>query len=255
VLRAAQRREQAAECGNRNQVVDRYGAGAKKELLRALLGTTEGLSAEALGRHLGITPNTVRQHLAALVNDGFVAPAGMRRSVGRPEQLRVLTERGRELFARHYYWFAELLVGLVRREHGGEGLRERRLGAEVAAGLRQRGSDAATRETAVDELAGLMAQLGYSANSRVGSDGEKVIEAQNCVFHQLAMKDPDICALDLDLALLSAFTGREVDHQECMARGGSVCRFRFSGGSGPGRARETLPRSPAPRDATGVGGG
>ena len=205
----------------------------QKELLRALLGTTEGLSAEALARHLGITTNAVRQHLAALANDGLVAPAGMRRSGGRPEQLHVLTGRGRELFPRHYSWFAELLVGLVRQEHGSEGLSERlhRLGQEVAAGLRQRRSDGATQATVVDELAGLMAELGYSAKS-VGSDSEKVIEAQNCVFHQLAMKDPDICAFDL--ALLSAFTDREVDHQECMARGGSVCRFRFGGGSRPG---------------------
>ena len=226
----------------------------QKELLRALLGTTEGLSADALAYHLGITTNAVRQHLAALANDGLVAPAGLRRSGGRPEQLHVLTERGRELFPRHYSWFAELLVGLVRQEHGGVGLRERlrRMGAEVAAGLRQRRSDAAARATAVDELAGLMVELGYSATS-VGSDGEQVIEAQNCVFHQLAMKDPDIC--DFDLALLSAFTGRDVDHQECMARGGSVCRFRFGGGIGPGRASEMLPRSPTPRDVTGIGGG
>lgn len=54
-----------------------------------------------------------------------------------------------------------------------------------------------------------------------------MIEADNCVFHELAAKHPEIC--DLDLALMGTFTDSDVDHQECMARGGNVCRFRFSG--------------------------
>lgn len=70
-----------------------------------------------------------------------------------------------------------------------------------------------------------MEDLGHeTGNVDIGS-GEPVIEASNCVFHQLAMGNPEICALDL--ALLSAFTDSAVDHQECMATGGHVCRFRF----------------------------
>jgi len=52
-----------------------------------------------------------------------------------------------------------------------------------------------------------------------------VIAADNCVFHDLALKDPEVC--EFDLALLSTFTESRVDHQECMARGGGVCRFKF----------------------------
>ena len=33
-----------------------------------------------------------------------------------------------------------------------------------------------------------------------------------------------------DLALLSEFTGLSVEHQECMAKGGHVCRFKFKPG-------------------------
>jgi hypothetical protein len=28
--------------------------------------------------------------------------------------------------------------------------------------------------------------------------------------------------------MMGALTGSKVDHQECMARGGNVCRFKFS---------------------------
>ena len=53
-----------------------------------------------------------------------------------------------------------------------------------------------------------------------------VIEADNCVFHELAIKNPEICRFDL--ALMGAFTDSSVEHQECMARSGNVCRFKFT---------------------------
>jgi len=31
-----------------------------------------------------------------------------------------------------------------------------------------------------------------------------------------------------DLAMMERFTDSKVDHQECMARGGNVCRFKFT---------------------------
>jgi hypothetical protein len=39
------------------------------------------------------------------------------------------------------------------------------------------------------------------------------------------VKNPDIC--HFDLALLSSFTDSVVDHQECMAKNGNVCRFKL----------------------------
>jgi len=46
------------------------------------------------------------------------------------------------------------------------------------------------------------------------------------VFHDLARKNPEVC--QFDLALLSTFADSKVDHEECMAKGGNVCRFKFS---------------------------
>ncbi len=40
------------------------------------------------------------------------------------------------------------------------------------------------------------------------------------------MKNPEVC--QFDLSLLSGLTGSKVDLDECMARGGHVCRFRFT---------------------------
>ncbi len=199
----------------------------QQDLLRSLLACKGGLTVVELAERLRITGNAVRQHLGALENEGLVAPGELRPSGGRPEQLYVLTAAGKELFPRHYAWFAQLVVESIRKEAGAEATRER-LGA-MGAGVAQqllRQHPTLDRRQRVEKLAGIMAEMGYETRESKGVGEETVIEADNCVFHDLAMSDPDIC--EFDRALLSTFTDSAVDHQECMAKGGNVCRFCFS---------------------------
>ena len=140
----------------------------------------------------------------------------------------MLTEKGKEVFPRHYSWFAQLVVESITREHGTQGLHERlgAIGADVGAQLRSQNPGLDTRAQKVERLAELMDQLGYNARDADARNKMPVIEADNCVFHELAIKNPEICRFDL--AMMSAFTESNVEHQECMARGGNVCRFKFT---------------------------
>ena len=199
----------------------------QRHLLELLLRSKAGLTVDELSDGLKITRNAVRQHLAALESDGLTAAGDTRPSGGRPQQLYVLTDKGKEVFPRRYSWFAQLVIEGIKREHGTEGLSERLkdIGAAVGTQLRGESPGLTSREQKVEKLAGLMDGLGYNARRAAG--GTPAIEADNCVFHELAEKNPEIC--QFDLALMSAFTDSKVDHQECMARGGNVCRFKFSG--------------------------
>lgn len=199
----------------------------QEELLRLLLKNKAGMTADELTTPLTITRNAVRQHLAALENDGLVKKGGTRASGGRPEQLYILTDKGNEFFPRHYDWFAQLLIQSVQQESGVNGLSDRlsAMGTQAGKQLLAQHSELVTRGEKTKKLSELMAQLGYSARS-TGGDKAEVIEADNCVFHTLALTNPAIC--DFDLALMSAFTDSKVDHQECMAKGGNVCRFKFT---------------------------
>lgn len=199
----------------------------QQALLRALLRRKSGLTVDEISKALKVTRNAVRQHLAALANDGLVSPGGTRPSGGRPEQLYVLSEAGKELFPRQYSWLAQLVVESIRQESGPEGLRARleSMGTAVAQRLRERHPGLATREQKVEKLSELMQDLGYDTRDKPDQGHATTIEADNCIFHSLAMKNPEVCAFDL--ALLSTFADSSVDHQECMARGGNVCRFRF----------------------------
>jgi predicted ArsR family transcriptional regulator len=200
----------------------------QRKLLQLLLTNKAGLSVDELAKRLEITRNAVRQHVSALENDGLVMGGATRPSGGRPEQLYHLTGKGKELFPRQYSWLAQLVMESLKKESGANGLRERlsAMGARVAEQLRAQYPGLKTRQEKVQKLSELMEQLGYNTgSSATAASGGPVIEADNCVFHDLALKDPDVC--QFDLALLSNFTDSKVDHQECMATGGHVCRFKF----------------------------
>lgn len=72
-----------------------------------------------------------------------------------------------------------------------------------------------------------MRELGYQSGSIDPANGKlPAIEATNCVFHSLAQRYPEVCYFDL--ALMSEVVGSDVIHDECMVRGGNVCRFIFT---------------------------
>lgn len=199
----------------------------QKELLQLLLKNKAGMTVDELSGQLSITRNAVRQHLAALENDGLVKKGATRASGGRPEQLHVLTDKGKECFPRHYAWFAQLLIESVQQQVGADGLadRLRTMGTQVGKQLRAQHPELVSRSEKIQKLSEIMEQLGYNARS-TGGDKAKAIEADNCVFHTLALTNPNVC--QFDLALLSAFTDSAIDHQECMAKGGNICRFKFT---------------------------
>ncbi|MES2073836.1 MAG: HTH domain-containing protein [Pseudomonadota bacterium] len=199
----------------------------QKELLKLLLKNKAGMTADELSAQLAITRNAVRQHLAALENDGLLKKGVTRASGGRPEQLYVLTDKGHECFPRHYAWFAQLLLESVQQEAGAEGLGERlsTMGTRVGKQLRAQHPELVSRSEKVQKLSEIMEQLGYDAQN-AGDGKAEAIEADNCVFHTLALSNPNIC--QFDLALLSAFTDSAVDHQACMAKGDNICRFKFN---------------------------
>jgi predicted ArsR family transcriptional regulator len=196
-------------------------------LLRALLHHKTGMTVDALTDSLNVSRNAVRQHLTVLERDGVVARSRTQPSGGRPEQVYVITEKGQELFPRQYSWFSEMLIGTLRATLGEDGAAARleEMGRSVGSSIAERLPGTAKREERVAAAADAMEGLGYEATV-VATDENLDIDAQNCVFHQLARKYPEICKFDL--ALLARATGQQVEHRCCMARGDAKCSFRFT---------------------------
>ena len=194
--------------------------------MAALLQQKGGLTIDALVEKLGITRTAVRQHLSALEREGKIARGGVRPSGGRPQHLYVLTAAGTEQFPRRYSWFADLLMGLLKGELGGEALRKRleALGAAAADSLRAQHGSEGRLQPRLAALATAMRDMGYETDP-VPPGRAREIVAHNCVFHQIAAAHPEVCAFDL--GFMARFAGAKIEHTECMARGQHVCRFRF----------------------------
>lgn len=202
----------------------------QQQLLRHLQSAREGLSIDALSTALDISRNAVRQHLSALLAQRLVAHGAVIPTGGRPEQRYVLTDDGREFFPRRYVELASRLIREIGSSLGENQLQKllMRLGDETGKDLAKKleGKSDAEHCTAI---AAAMTDLGYDAHAEI-KGASREIHAKNCVFHHLAQNHPAVCRFDL--AFLARASGQRVEHSECMVRGGGICRFRFSRGSG-----------------------
>lgn len=197
----------------------------QQKLLRKLLLAPQGASVELLCGKLGVTHNAVRQHLTALIGSGLVERGNAQPTGGRPQSRYLLTAAGRELFPRNYGLIA---VGILEHLYAKAGKTD--VQAMLADMGHSLGVAAAERinTTTADEIATALAEqldtLGYEALA-VRHGEEIQVEAYNCVFHALAKSHPDVCRFDL--AFMEAATGRQIQHMECLVRGGHSCRFRI----------------------------
>ncbi|MVV52248.1 HTH domain-containing protein [Pseudomonas sp. PB120] len=192
----------------------------QQDLLNALLYHASGMSIDELAEHLSVTRTAVRQHLASLERDGLVLRGETRPTGRRPEQLYQLTDHAKEQFPRQYQMLASVLIEEVADIIGPEALASlmRSMGRKLALDREHQVVDEA-------RIVQHMNQAGYEAEVFFRASDDKEIVAHNCVFHRLAAAHPVVC--ELDLALIGTLGGGEVEHNECMVRGGDVCRFKI----------------------------
>lgn len=201
----------------------------QQELLKLMLRRKEGLSIDELASEANITRPAVRQHLTSLEVAGFVCNGEERKTAGRPGQTFVLTKRGTDLFPKQYNWFSGLLLQAIKDERGSDGLAAwlREIAGTIGTSLAQRleGMDDDRRLEAVVTIMNDLAFESRAIHPDDRSD-ERAIEASNCIYHDLAGQFPEVCQFDLEL--LSQLTHAEIAHQDCMVRGGNICRFRLA---------------------------
>jgi len=197
---------------------------SQRKILAGLLKSQEGMTIDDFVNDLKITRTAVNQHINSLEKAGFLKKYKLMKTGGRPGQTYVLSDKGIHLFPKQYAWFSGLLLKNLKDKLGSDGLADvlRDLGEQVA-GLHSDRVHGTTPTEKLIEIAAVMKELGYESN--VNPVEEDIISACNCVYHDLAAEIPEVCSFDL--ALLSAMSGRKVEHLECMVRGGHKCQFKI----------------------------
>lgn len=194
------------------------------QILDLLLNTKAGLCIDEIAGKLSISRNAVQQHIDKLERDGYVKTGMLNKTAGRPVRVFVLTEAGINSFQKQYAWFSELILAKLRQEMGPEALQRylHELAGSLSQGLLPQFAGKQDEER-LAELIRVMNELGFKARLNAANGDQPAIEAFNCIYHDLAQKFQEVC--EFDRTLITALLDREIDHLECMAKGGGVCKF------------------------------
>jgi len=169
----------------------------------------------------------VQQHFVVLERDGYIQAGVLNKTAGRPVRSYVLTEAGINSFPKQYAWFSELILTDLKNELGSEAFQRylHKLGSNLSQSLLPQFEGKQTDER-IEALVKVMEGLGFNArNMTDSSTNEHAIEANNCIYHDLAKKHEELC--EFDRTLISSLLDKTIDHVECMAKGGAVCRFKI----------------------------
>ncbi|MGR8998571.1 MAG: helix-turn-helix transcriptional regulator [Gammaproteobacteria bacterium] len=197
------------------------------QILKLLLENKTGLSIDEIATALNISRNAVQQHFSVLERDGYIQAGELKKTAGRPVRSYVLTEAGINSFPKQYAWFSELILSDLKNEMGSEAFQRylHRLGNNLSQKFLSRFKGKQTDER-IEELLKIMDELGFKTKNLKDSDSnERTIEACNCIYHDLAQKHEEIC--EFDRTLMSSLLDKDIEHVECMAKGGAVCRFKI----------------------------
>jgi len=194
---------------------------SRRRLLDALKRLGTATLREAAG-DLGLSRETVREHLNALGADGLVARAGSRRAgPGRPEILYRLTARAEALFPqREGEVLAELAAYLLARGEQAslrrffEERATRRLGTarERLSGLRGR--------KRLDEVARILSEEGYMARAVGGT-----LRLAHCPLRGAVSVTRLPCRAEL--AMVESLLGRRLKRTDYLPDGGLSCSYRL----------------------------
>lgn len=199
----------------------------QQQILNLLLEKKSGLCIDEIAAALGISRNAVQQHLNKLERDGYVELGSLNKTAGRPVRSFVLTEAGFNSFPKQYAWFSELVLSNLKEKMGHEAFLQylHQLGLSLSQSLLPR-FDGLPIDRKIEELIKVMDNLGFQTRSSAEqTEQPPSIEAFNCVYHDLANKYEEIC--EFDRTLISTLLNQEIDHAECMAKGGAKCCFKI----------------------------
>jgi predicted ArsR family transcriptional regulator len=190
-----------------------------------ILRTSGPLTVGELGERLGITHVAVRRHLTSLERDGLVSSVQERLPMGRPTRVYSLTETADDLFPKKYGALTLEILDFLN--DADEGMVEKFFENRGKNFVARYGPEVSQGETLADRvgrLSDVQMANGYLATWENDGSAELVLKEFNCPVHQVSRKYPQACQHELEF--FKTVLGTEnVERVECIAKGGSSCRY------------------------------
>ncbi len=202
-------------------------AGSRDLVLRTLLSQPR-CSINELAEKVGISPISIRHHIASLEAEGLIACEDERHGVGRPRQVFFLTERGIEQFPTRY---VQLTLRLL--EH----LKETMPEAMINKLFTQMANDLAkdlsvgteiqnlSMEERLNLVKSLLRQEGFNIEWEQLDDGYQIHEA-SCPYYFIGQNHPEVCTVDQ--ILISTVLSVPAEKIKCILNGDNNCTYLIS---------------------------
>ena len=203
------------------------GDSTRTQVARAILEGGPATAAD-LAERLSMTSAGIRRHLDALMADGVLSArdpyqiAETQRGRGRPSQVFVMTDLGREKFEHSY---DDLAVSALKfmSSKSGEGLVEA-FAQSRAEDFAKRIAPQLTDELNMGEKSQVLAEFlsaeGYAASIHPRALGEELCQ-NHCPIAHVASQFPQLC--DAETEFISELLGTHVQRLATIAHGDGVC--------------------------------
>lgn len=198
----------------------------RQQILDFLRQQGEG-SVRELGAHLDLTPTGVRQHLAILEREGYVASRELRGHVGRPALTYRLTALAEALYPKSYGELAGALLESARLTLPDADYQRLLAGAAEALAAPYlpvlAGLAAAAR---VEAACGVLRARDVVVTCEPDGSGGFVLVERTCPFPDAAAGHPSVCGMHE--ALIGRLAGMQATLVSTLAGGADCCVYHLT---------------------------
>jgi predicted ArsR family transcriptional regulator len=201
------------------------GTGTRDVIFRTLRSRGR-CTVNELAEASGVSPVSVRHHLANLQAEGLIAAEEVRHGVGRPRLVFSLSDNGLDHFpSRYFHLTRRLLAEIKDRMPEGEvddlltGVAES-MAHGYAAELSQ-----LPLPQRLDRLIQLLNEEGFEADLQ--RDGEAVlIRELSCPYYRMGQQHPEVCTIDQ--SFIATALSLPVERVTCLLDGDVHCSFSIA---------------------------
>jgi len=200
-------------------------SGTRDTILRALR-VHDKCTVKELAEKVGISPVSVRHHLTHLQADGLVHAKEVRRGVGRPHHVFLLTDVGREHFPSRYFRLINRLLRELKGTLSDEMVTE--LFTAIADSLAERYAEELKLlpiNERLQRLIELLAEEGFDSELELQGD-RFIIRELCCPYFKLAQEHPEVCILDY--GFIAKSLSLPIERVTSLRQGDPHCAFSVS---------------------------
>lgn len=179
-----------------------------------------------LAEATGVSPVSVRHHLANLQAEGLIQAEEVRHGVGRPRHVFSLSEAGLDLFPSRYFQLTRRLLSEIT-----ERIPETEIG-DLFAGVASSMAENYAAELQdlplqlrLEKLVQLLGDEGFDADLRREGD-QVLIRELSCPYYRIGQHHPEVCLVDQ--SFIATALSLPVERVACLLDGDTHCTFAVS---------------------------